>query len=215
MATSNEVLKLDQDVQTHYNEILKTRCAASPWKLFTFEEAEEATLVFVEEGTSINDFKANLSSDKVIFGLLRIADNKPANVKGILVLVYWCGQNAELELREVSQQQYKRNAESTFSKCDRFISIESEEDLERKLLVLRTTKEHRSVTSERQGSDSDTMTNGRSKKKFKISKRKSRIRESSVWDDTLKSSLATDETSGDEQLSPTAEPSELTNYNRF
>ena len=210
MATSNEILKLDLVVQNQYNEIIKAKCAASPWKLFTFGEDDHAMLFFLEEGTSLNDFKANLRSDKVIFGLLRIADNKPANVKGKLILVYWCGQNAELELREVSQQQYQRNAENTFSKCDRFISIESEKDLETKLHVIRTSKEHKSVGGEKQGSLSDLTRNGKSKKKFFVGKRKSRIRGNSTWEDSARSSMATDDTSADEQVFPPAEQSKLT-----
>ena len=217
MATSietlNETLKLNLDVQTHYNEIIKAKCAASPWKLFIFGEEDHAMLLFLEEGTSLNDFKANLSSDKVIFGLLRISDSKATNLKGKLILVYWCGQNAELKLREVSQQLYKRNAENAFSKCDRFISTESEADLETKLLAIRTRKEYKSVDCDKRDSLSNLTKNRKSKKnKFYLSKRKSRIRESSFCDESARSSMATDDTSGDEQVFPTAEPSMLTIY---
>lgn len=202
MATSNEGLKLNGDVQTHYNDIMKLKCAATPWKLFTFGEEDKSTLFFLEEGSSLNDFKANLSSDKVIFGLLRIADNKPANLKGKLILVYWCGSNSEQEMIEESEQQYKRDGEAVFSKCDRFIAIKSQEELETKLRVILTSKEHKRIGSETKRSSTYDELNGKKKKSF-VSKRKEKIKETQKFMDSTRDSVGTDYGSGDELEIPT------------
>ena len=210
MATSNEGLKLNGDVQTHYNDIQKVKCAATPWKLFTFGEEDRSTLLFLEEGSSLNDFKANLSTDKVIFGLLRIADSKPANLKGKLILVYWCGSNSEQEMIEDSEQQYRRDGETVFSKCDRFISIKTQEELEAKLRIILTSKEHKRIGSETKRSPNPDDLNGKRKRSL-VGIRKSKIRESVA--DSMRDSVATDYGSGDEIEIPTPiEPGKLPVY---
>ncbi|KAI6652098.1 Ras-related protein RABA4b [Oopsacas minuta] len=201
MATS-ECLKLDNEVQIHYSDIVKAKCAATPWKIFTFGEEDHSTLLFLEEGSSLNDFKANLSSDKVLFGLLRIADNKPANLKGKLILVYWCGQNSEAELRTETEQLYKSNGEVVFSKCERFISIESLEELEMKLKVILTSKEHKRIDSIKdKNSTLDNISGGKGKNKYKSKRKGKAIRESSVLDEG-RDSMTPDNGSGDELVFP-------------
>ena len=185
MAASFECLKLSAEAQNNYNEIVKAKCAATPWVLFTYAEEDDATLVLLEEGATRNDFIANLSSDKVIFGLLRIADNKPNNLRGKMILVYWIGPNSELDVKGKSQQHYERDVQALFSKSDGFITIEHEGELDVKLRAILINKDKDKSNGAERRSVSDSDGNEKTKRKFiSIHKRKSRIRESTVLEDS-------------------------------
>lgn len=160
MATKTEpTLTASLEVMGYYNEILKMKCATTPWGLFGYEDEQNPiNLVLVKEGTTWNDLIAQLQEDRLLFGFVRISDGKQNNQKGKLVLLNWQGSSVEYDLKKTSQQHFTEKIKTMFSKHDLFIQSESTENLNNILRLILTVKS-KNRDSVLQGANSDSNLN--------------------------------------------------------